>query len=214
MRTSRRLLPWVSPFGPSTSRSWLAISNKPYIRRHGFVSESPMPRRTSGQARAFSSSRPSKFMLDGDSTIYALSTATGRAAIAVVRVSGPACTSVRIPRKTTQPHPVNPQTNKPFPDIQEPLSQRPASKTALCSPPHPLRPRSTPHQKYNSRRRLLSPLLPRATNSNRRRHPRTPHPRRTRNNKSRPLSHRTDKYNLTSSPVRRTRRVHTACVHE
>ncbi|KAJ5475972.1 hypothetical protein N7475_001701 [Penicillium sp. IBT 31633x] len=53
-----------------------------------------MPRRTSGQARAFSSSRPSKFMLDGDSTIYALSTATGRAAIAVVRVSGPACTSI------------------------------------------------------------------------------------------------------------------------
>ncbi|KAJ5521480.1 hypothetical protein N7527_005595 [Penicillium freii] len=33
-------------------------------------------------------------MLDGDSTIYALSTATGRAAIAVVRISGPACTSI------------------------------------------------------------------------------------------------------------------------
>ncbi|KAJ5545380.1 hypothetical protein N7461_007684 [Penicillium sp. DV-2018c] len=47
-----------------------------------------------GQARPFSSTRPVKFMLDGDSTIYALSTATGRAAIAVVRVSGPACTSI------------------------------------------------------------------------------------------------------------------------
>lgn len=34
-------------------------------------------------------------MLDADSTIYALSTAPGRAAIAVVRVSGPACASVR-----------------------------------------------------------------------------------------------------------------------
>ncbi|KAJ5651119.1 tRNA modification GTPase MnmE [Penicillium longicatenatum] len=34
-------------------------------------------------------------MLDADSTIYALSTAPGRAAIAVVRVSGPACVSVR-----------------------------------------------------------------------------------------------------------------------
>ncbi|KAJ5845075.1 hypothetical protein N7534_008744 [Penicillium rubens] len=33
-------------------------------------------------------------MLDGDSTIYALSTAIGRAAIAVVRVSGPACASI------------------------------------------------------------------------------------------------------------------------
>ncbi|KAJ5966081.1 hypothetical protein N7481_012795 [Penicillium waksmanii] len=33
-------------------------------------------------------------MLDADSTIYALSTAPGRAAIAVVRVSGPACASI------------------------------------------------------------------------------------------------------------------------
>ncbi|KAJ5570315.1 uncharacterized protein N7459_009745 [Penicillium hispanicum] len=33
-------------------------------------------------------------MLDADSTIYALSTASGRAAIAVVRISGPACTSI------------------------------------------------------------------------------------------------------------------------
>ncbi|KAJ5352335.1 tRNA modification GTPase MnmE [Penicillium brevicompactum] len=33
-------------------------------------------------------------MLDGDSTIYALSTAPGRAAIAVVRVSGPACVPI------------------------------------------------------------------------------------------------------------------------
>ncbi|KAJ5204019.1 tRNA modification GTPase MnmE [Penicillium cinerascens] len=33
-------------------------------------------------------------MLDADSTIYALSTAPGRAAIAVVRVSGPACVSI------------------------------------------------------------------------------------------------------------------------
>lgn len=38
-------------------------------------------------------------MLDADSTIYALSTAPGRAAIAVVRVSGPACASVRISSK-------------------------------------------------------------------------------------------------------------------
>lgn len=36
-------------------------------------------------------------MLDADSTIYALSTAPGRAAIAVVRVSGPASTSVWTP---------------------------------------------------------------------------------------------------------------------
>ncbi|CAI7589022.1 unnamed protein product [Penicillium discolor] len=94
MRASRRVLRWASPFSTSTSQPWQTISNKSYTRRHGFFSESPGPRRTPGQARAFSSTRPTRFMLDGDSTIYALSTATGRAAIAVVRISGPACTSI------------------------------------------------------------------------------------------------------------------------
>ncbi|KAJ5972697.1 uncharacterized protein N7479_002615 [Penicillium vulpinum] len=94
MRASRRALRWASPFGIPTSQPWQTIPNKFYIRRHGFLSESPGPRRTPGQARAFSSTRPARFMLDGDSTIYALSTATGRAAIAVVRVSGPACASI------------------------------------------------------------------------------------------------------------------------
>jgi hypothetical protein len=36
----------------------------------------------------------------GDSTIYALSTATGRAAIAIVRVSGPACLKVSLSCRT------------------------------------------------------------------------------------------------------------------
>ncbi|CAG7936218.1 unnamed protein product [Penicillium nalgiovense] len=94
MRASRRVLRWASPFSSSTSQPWQTISNKSYIRRHGFLSESPGPRRPPAQARAFSSTRPTRFMLDGDSTIYALSTATGRAAIAVVRVSGPACASI------------------------------------------------------------------------------------------------------------------------
>ncbi|CAI7575851.1 unnamed protein product [Penicillium viridicatum] len=94
MRASRRVLRWVSPFSTSSSQPWQTISNKSYIRRHGFFSESPGPWRNPGQARAFSSTRPTRFMLDGDSTIYALSTATGRAAIAVVRISGPACTSI------------------------------------------------------------------------------------------------------------------------
>lgn len=44
--------------------------------------------------RCFSASTPARFNLEGDSTIYALSTASGRAAIAVVRVSGSACVSV------------------------------------------------------------------------------------------------------------------------
>ncbi|KAK4869669.1 hypothetical protein LT330_006051 [Penicillium expansum] len=94
MRASRRVLRWASPFSSSTSQPWQTISNKSYIRRHGFLSESSGLRRSPGQARAFSSTRPARFMLDADSTIYALSTATGRAAIAVVRVSGPACASI------------------------------------------------------------------------------------------------------------------------
>ncbi|KAI9369781.1 GTP-binding protein TrmE N-terminus-domain-containing protein [Aspergillus egyptiacus] len=46
------------------------------------------------QRRCFSASLPSLSIHGGDSTIYALSTAPGRAAIAVVRVSGPDCVSV------------------------------------------------------------------------------------------------------------------------
>ncbi|KAE8377888.1 GTP-binding protein TrmE N-terminus-domain-containing protein [Aspergillus bertholletiae] len=46
------------------------------------------------QSRTFSASRPTPSLIDGDSTIYALSTAPGRAAIAVVRVSGPGCVSI------------------------------------------------------------------------------------------------------------------------
>ncbi|CAI7629337.1 unnamed protein product [Penicillium glandicola] len=94
MRASRRVLRWASPISSRTSQQWQTIPNRSYIRRHGLLSESPAPRLPPGQARAFSSTRPTRFMLDGDSTIYALSTATGRAAIAVVRVSGPACASI------------------------------------------------------------------------------------------------------------------------
>ncbi|KAL4899720.1 hypothetical protein BDW74DRAFT_108748 [Aspergillus multicolor] len=46
------------------------------------------------QLRCFSASVRSRIFQDSDSTIYALSTAPGRAAIAVVRVSGPACIAV------------------------------------------------------------------------------------------------------------------------
>ncbi|KAJ5302118.1 hypothetical protein N7508_006981 [Penicillium antarcticum] len=90
MRASNRLLRWAVPFGQATSRPWTATSNKAHIRRHVFSPKTPVLRRTGGQARAFSSTLPTRFMLDADSTIYALSTAPGRAAIAVVRVSGPA----------------------------------------------------------------------------------------------------------------------------
>lgn len=54
----------------------------------------PYQSRSPEGSRGFSCTPPARFGLEGDSTIYALSTAAGRAAIAVVRVSGPACVEV------------------------------------------------------------------------------------------------------------------------
>lgn len=87
---------------PPVKALWSASRLRPsapnaHIRRHGLFSESA--RRTPGQIRGFSATRSAQFMLDGDSTIYALSTAPGRAAIAVVRVSGPACVPVCRPNR-------------------------------------------------------------------------------------------------------------------
>lgn len=99
MRASRpRVLRWASPFRPSWKHSHpksSGIGDCPLVRSHVQIS-ARTPHRTSSNVRSFSSSQQRRFMLDADSTIYALSTAPGRAAIAVVRVSGPACASVRI----------------------------------------------------------------------------------------------------------------------
>lgn len=70
---------------------WTLLSRTPW---HRTISLPNRAFRDFQPARGFSSSKPAKFMLDANSTIYALSTAPGRAAIAVVRVSGPACASV------------------------------------------------------------------------------------------------------------------------
>lgn len=94
MRVPRCRVSWALP-----SRSLWSQKRTPGVpstlfRRH--VPASVVPGRAPAHLRNFSSSRPKWSMigLDADSTIYALSTAPGRAAIAVVRVSGPACVSV------------------------------------------------------------------------------------------------------------------------
>ncbi|KAL2855514.1 GTP-binding protein TrmE N-terminus-domain-containing protein [Aspergillus pseudoustus] len=70
--------PWSwSPGRAHSFRDALQFSNKPVSHR-----------------RCFSVSPPTRLIREGNSTIYALSTAPGRAAIAVVRVSGPDCVSV------------------------------------------------------------------------------------------------------------------------
>ncbi|KAL4914260.1 GTP-binding protein TrmE N-terminus-domain-containing protein [Aspergillus aurantiobrunneus] len=70
--------PWIRPCGRAHS-----------FRRALNIAVPPAP-----QGRSFSESLPTRPVHESEFTIYALSTAPGRAAIAVVRVSGPACVSV------------------------------------------------------------------------------------------------------------------------
>ncbi|KAJ5758840.1 hypothetical protein N7520_005996 [Penicillium odoratum] len=88
--------------------------------RHRIVIHPPA-QRVSWPSRSFTSSPMRRFMLDSDSTIYALSTAPGRAAIAVVRVSGPACVSIY---------------NALCPETSLPKPRRAALRT-LYDPSHP-----------------------------------------------------------------------------
>ncbi|KAJ5715751.1 uncharacterized protein N7483_012932 [Penicillium malachiteum] len=94
MQASRsRILRWASPFCPTWSQISRAGQHKSCVHH---ISTRPSTARPGPfeLTRSFSSSVRSNFMLETDSTIYALSTASGRAAIAVVRVSGPACVAI------------------------------------------------------------------------------------------------------------------------
>ncbi|KAJ0414542.1 GTP-binding protein TrmE N-terminus-domain-containing protein [Aspergillus carlsbadensis] len=68
--------------------------SRPLGRAHPFRPVSHSTGLSPPQHRCFSASTPTRLICEGDSTIYALSTAPGRAAIAVVRVSGPNCVSI------------------------------------------------------------------------------------------------------------------------
>ncbi|OGM41582.1 putative mitochondrial GTPase (Mss1) [Aspergillus bombycis] len=86
LRNLRRVI----PFRLSWSRHSCA-----FLREHAHPSRYVLfPPPAVPQSRMFSVSRPTQSHIDGDSTIYALSTASGRAAIAVVRVSGPGCVRI------------------------------------------------------------------------------------------------------------------------
>lgn len=84
-------LGWAIPFRASWGR--FSFAGGPhracYSSRHVPLTSHPVSLK-----RCFTSCKITRSALDGDSTIYALSTAPGRAAIAVVRVSGPACVQV------------------------------------------------------------------------------------------------------------------------
>ncbi|KAJ5358490.1 uncharacterized protein N7496_010903 [Penicillium cataractarum] len=84
--TRPRVLRWASPFRPSWKQPYTRISgldDRPLLRNHAPVS-ARAPHQARSNVRSFSSSQHKGFMLDADSTIYALSTAPGRAAIAVI----------------------------------------------------------------------------------------------------------------------------------
>lgn len=98
-----RSLQWASLIRPSWAQARTTGFNELLFRRHVPIREAQASRRAHMPIQSFSSTRCAPFMLDADSTIYALSTAPGRAAIAVVRVSGPACASVKLPT-TIKPH--------------------------------------------------------------------------------------------------------------
>ncbi|KAL5360313.1 GTP-binding protein TrmE N-terminus-domain-containing protein [Aspergillus floccosus] len=85
-----RNLPWVVPFRVSWGRQYSAV----VWNRPRFQSPALAVSRSTPQNRLFSVSSPVRTFLDAESTIYALSTAPGRAAIAVVRVSGPGCVQI------------------------------------------------------------------------------------------------------------------------
>ena len=90
-------LRWAIPRSSWNTRCYSVTA---FRSRYQPLSRSAAPIPTSASApanrRCFSATRPVLFTLDADSTIYALSTASGRAAIAVVRVSGGACVEVSL----------------------------------------------------------------------------------------------------------------------
>ncbi|PYH77730.1 P-loop containing nucleoside triphosphate hydrolase protein [Aspergillus uvarum CBS 121591] len=81
-----RTLRWAAAARPS-----LPVRNRAVSSRR---SPAPLLLLNPSPRRCFSACRPNFSLFDADSTIYALSTAPGRAAIAVVRVSGPACVQI------------------------------------------------------------------------------------------------------------------------
>ncbi|KAL2816398.1 GTP-binding protein TrmE N-terminus-domain-containing protein [Aspergillus cavernicola] len=122
----------VSPF---RHLRWVAIPfhspwNRQLGRAHSFrhVLSSPVPP-PALHSRWFSASSPNRLIRNGDSTIYALSTAPGRAAIAVVRVSGPDCVPVyqALCPKSSLPRPRVAAVRA----LYDPASEDPSSQAAV-----------------------------------------------------------------------------------
>jgi hypothetical protein len=143
-------LRWASPFCPPWNQAYTTtarLGGRPLFGNSVSIS-ARAPHRAPTNIRSFSSSQHRRFMLDTDSTIYALSTAPGRAAIAVVRISGPACASVRFSRRTPQsfPHTDNalPPSRYTKPYAQTKPSQNHVSRRYAPSTTPRIRPPQAP----------------------------------------------------------------------
>jgi hypothetical protein len=84
------------------------------------------------------------YIAQSPDTIYALSTAAGRAAIAVIRVSGPACLDVRFAFRQSLM-----LANASYIDIPKPLPWSASSITSCCHPAQAVRSTRTPVQRKN-----------------------------------------------------------------
>ena len=100
-------------------------------------------------------------------TIYALSTASGRAAIAVIRASGPAC------RQVCTLHPMIDFPSLRFVDIRRAMSLYSVSEASSGNPAQAIYPTCPPFARNDTRLRYPRTLLSRAQYRDRRRRART-----------------------------------------
>jgi hypothetical protein len=123
--------------------------------------------------RVLTTSQPRLYHTDTEEpTIYALSTASGRAAIAVIRVSGPACRQVRILHTITHLRPSH------VIGIQRAVSLCSLPQAPACNPTQTIYPPSASFACNDTRLRRPYTLLSCAEYRNGRRRPRTARTRR------------------------------------
>jgi hypothetical protein len=124
-RCSVPIRPWVSPLGPTRTfqhfqRPSSVTATVRSVRRRPWALQNK-----NGGTCFFATSTMPSLLTNGDPTIYALSTSPGRAAIAVIRVSGPACMQVGyVCNKPSTQEPFNPDRRVPIRYIE------------LCAPEH------------------------------------------------------------------------------
>jgi hypothetical protein len=177
----------------SSATKYKSVS-EPTAKSISRISENSSPRHAAGHDRSAATC---------NDTIYALSTGSGRAGIAIVRISGPSCLDVSSPLPPT----LLVLTSK---GLQRPLSLQASHRTAVCRSTNTLRPTE---RVQHPRRQCDSPLFPRPQNSHRRGGLGTSHTRWPGHCESSSLRHTAMPFN-TSDPLRRAGGVHAQGIPE